>query len=174
MIISGSCLRTLFNAFAKDRVSLPISRCLIKLFLFSKIYSTGSSIVTILKASLWFISSIIAANVVLFPLPVGPVTSTNPFSYSIMFFNISGSFSSSKFCIFFVKILIENAGKLFSLYKFILYLLFFISSKDISISLFFSKISFCFSVNSSLIKFIKDSSETLPFSSSLISSPFTL
>ncbi len=58
-------------------------------------YSIGSSIVMILQRKALLIRSIIAARVVLLPLPVVPVTSVSPRSESVMSRSTGGSWSSS-------------------------------------------------------------------------------
>ena len=55
----------------------------------------GSSTVITCEVRVELISSIIAASVVLLPLPVVPVTSTRPRSSLAIFFNTSGSSSCS-------------------------------------------------------------------------------
>ena len=77
-ITSGSCLRELFKAFSKLSTSVPNSLCMIKAFLFSKIYSMGSSIVKILILLFSLNFSIILARVVDLPLPVIPLIKTKP------------------------------------------------------------------------------------------------
>ena len=79
-ITSGLCLRLNFIALEKLVTSFPSSFWSIILSLGSKIYSIGSSIVKICFLSFWLISSIIAASVVDFPLPVAPASKTIPFS----------------------------------------------------------------------------------------------
>ena len=74
---SGSSLNAAFNAAAKDLVCLPTSRCEIILLLSLWINSTGSSTVIIFAVLVLLISFTIAASVVDFPDPVGPVTKTN-------------------------------------------------------------------------------------------------
>ena len=59
-------------------VSTPISRWLMIDRLSRWRYSIGSSIVMMCAVRVALISSIIAASVVLLPLPVVPVTSTRP------------------------------------------------------------------------------------------------
>ena len=75
---SGSCLRELFKAFSKLSTSFPNSLCIIKDFLFSKIYSMGSSIVKILIFLFSLNFSTILARVVDLPLPVIPLIKTKP------------------------------------------------------------------------------------------------
>ena len=58
-------------------------------------YSIGSSIVITCAVRVALISSIIAASVVVLPLPVVPVTSTSPRSSAAIFFSTGGSASSS-------------------------------------------------------------------------------
>ena len=88
-IISGSCLSELFKAFSKLSTSVPNSLCMIKAFLFSKIYSMGSSIVKILMLLFPLNFSIILARVVDLPLPVIPLIKTKPSFRAKIFSSIS-------------------------------------------------------------------------------------
>ncbi len=66
------------SAFLKLWVSAPTSRWLTTQFLCGCRYSIGSSMVTMCSWRSVLILSMIDASVVLFPEPVGPVTSTRP------------------------------------------------------------------------------------------------
>ncbi len=75
MILSGSCRRIDRRPRAKVRPFFSLTGiCVIP----GSWYSTGSSIVMILSSS-FLISEIAAYSVVVFPEPVGPVTSTMPY-----------------------------------------------------------------------------------------------
>ena len=75
---SGSCRRERRSPSAKVGVSMPTSRCVKSEAFDSKIYSPGSSIVTIWRRTDWLIASSAAATVVDFPDPVGPETMIIP------------------------------------------------------------------------------------------------
>lgn len=77
-IMSGSCRSARFSASGKFLVSAPISRWFMMHPLFSWTNSMGSSIVRMWSFRFLFAASMIAARVVDFPDPVGPVTSTSP------------------------------------------------------------------------------------------------
>ena len=77
-ITSGSSRSALRRAFWNDRVCGPTSRWLIRHFLLSCTNSIGSSTVRMCPISFSLRWLTIAASVVDFPEPVGPVTSTMP------------------------------------------------------------------------------------------------
>ena len=76
-------------------MSVPTSRWLTSEFLLRCMYSIGSSIVTMCCRVSALILSMIAASVVVFPLPVGPVTSTSPRALVMRSPTTGGSPSSS-------------------------------------------------------------------------------
>ncbi len=92
---SGSCLSAWRSPCSKVGVSRPTSSCEIIAFWLVWMYSIGSSIVMILHRKALLIRSIIAASVVVLPLPVVPVTSVSPRSDSAMSCSTGGSWSSS-------------------------------------------------------------------------------
>ena len=73
-------------------------------------YSIGSSKVIICACLVLFISLIIAANVVLLPLPVGPVTKTSPLFLVTISLRTAGCFNSSNVGIFSAITLIAIAS----------------------------------------------------------------
>src|SRR5436309_10299109 len=75
---SGSCRSAYLSAAAKLLVSVPISRWFTMQAWWRWMNSIGSSTVMMCPFSSLLILSIIAASMVLFPEPVGPVTSTTP------------------------------------------------------------------------------------------------
>jgi hypothetical protein len=83
------------SASLKLGVSVPTSRCEIAAVRSMNRNSIGSSMVTMCSGSLSEISEIIAASVVDFPDPVGPVTSTRPSGISVMSRIATGSSSAS-------------------------------------------------------------------------------
>ena len=94
-ITSGSCRSTYFSAAGKLIVSELTSRWLMMQFLCWCTYSIGSSIVMMCPLREELIVSIIVANVVDLPLPVGPVTRIRPFWRSIRSRQMRGRPSSS-------------------------------------------------------------------------------
>ena len=94
-ITSGSCRSACLSPCSNDGVSWPTSSCEIIAFWLVWMYSIGSSIVMILQRKALLIRSIMAARVVVLPLPVVPVTSVSPRSDSVMSRSTGGSFSSS-------------------------------------------------------------------------------
>src|SRR6185369_10977004 len=92
----GSCLMAAKVAFVYDSVSEPTSRWLITDFLFSKTYSTGSSMVMIWQRRLLLMYWIIEATVVDLPLPVAPTTRISPRRNEEIFSRTGGRPSSSK------------------------------------------------------------------------------
>ena len=78
MITSGSCRIRFFKASGKLGVSVPTSRCETAALPAGKRYSIGSSIVTMWTCRVSTTAWMIAASVVDFPEPVGPVISTRP------------------------------------------------------------------------------------------------
>ncbi len=75
---SGSWRRTTRMAEENESVSKPTSRWSMAARSSLCSTSTGSSMVTMWHARRWLMWSIMAASVVVFPEPVGPVTSTRP------------------------------------------------------------------------------------------------
>jgi len=78
MITSGSCRIRFFRASGKLGVSVPTSRWETAALLSAKRYSIGSSIVTTETARVSMTVWRMAASVVDFPEPVGPVSRTRP------------------------------------------------------------------------------------------------
>ena len=76
-------------------MSVPTSRWLIDATLSAYRTSTGSSTVTMWTAFVSLMCSIMAESVVVFPEPVGPVTSTSPRCSSAICRTASGSPTSS-------------------------------------------------------------------------------
>ena len=97
---SGSSRKAERKALLNDKVCGPTSRWLIRHFLDSCTNSIGSSMVRICPSSVLFLWSIIAASVVLFPEPVGPVTNTTPRGWSASSAKIFGAFKSCSESIF--------------------------------------------------------------------------
>ena len=77
-ITSGSSRKAACKPSAKEGTWFPTLRWITSDCLLSCIYSMGSSRVIIFKRRLWLIQSIIAARVVVLPVPVAPVTSIIP------------------------------------------------------------------------------------------------
>ena len=75
---SGAWRMAARSAVGKSGASTPISICSTRLERCGCSYSTGSSIVTMCRASRRLISSTSAASVVVLPEPVGPPTRTRP------------------------------------------------------------------------------------------------
>ena len=94
-ITSGSSRRADRNPSSKVLTSVPTSRWLISDRLCVCTNSTGSSIVKMWQARSRLIWSIMAANVVLLPEPVGPTTKTNPYGAFSNFEQAAGAPSSS-------------------------------------------------------------------------------
>jgi len=92
---SGSCRSAYLSAAAKLLVSVPISRWFTMQAWWRWMNSIGSSTVMMCPFSSLLILSIIAASVVLFPEPVGPVTSTRPRGFSASFATTAGRPRSS-------------------------------------------------------------------------------
>src|SRR3989304_2971357 len=99
-MISGSCRMALRSASAKESVSVPTSRWLTSDFLSRIRYSMGSSMVMICELRCVFICSTMLARVVVFPVPVAPVTRINPRDSMASFSTTGGRFSSSMVWIF--------------------------------------------------------------------------
>ena len=83
-ITSGSWRSTCLRAWAKLLVSWLTSRWLTMHFLWVWRNSIGSSTLIMCSLLVSLILSIIAANVVDLPLPVGPVTRTRPRGFSVI------------------------------------------------------------------------------------------
>ena len=95
MMTSGSWRMQLRSASWKVGVSVPTSRCeMVALSSWNR-NSIGSSIVTTWQGRALAMRLIIAARVVDFPDPVGPVISTMPLGYSVSLPMTSGRFRSS-------------------------------------------------------------------------------
>ena len=95
MITSGSWRSAECSAVGNVRVSVPTSRCVMMLLSCVKTNSIGSSIVTIFAFRTLLTSSIIVASVVDLPMPVAPVTSTQPRRICARSRSTFGRFSSS-------------------------------------------------------------------------------
>ena len=94
-ITSGDCRTTYFSASVNESVSSPTSRWLTMAILSWWTYSMGSSMVTMLHLRVQLMWSIIAASVVDFPHPVGPVIRMNPWRSSAICLSMGGSSRSS-------------------------------------------------------------------------------
>ena len=92
---SGSWRSTTRMAEPKVSVSNPTSRWSMSARSSVWRYSTGSSMVTTWHDRVWLMWSTMAARVVVFPDPVGPVTSTRPRISSAIRVTTSGRPSSS-------------------------------------------------------------------------------
>ena len=86
-ITSGSWRKICTKAPLKERVSECTCCCTMRLRRFSWTYSTGSSTVMILQRRCRLIMSSRQLNVVVLPLPVGPVTKINPLRFSTNLLN---------------------------------------------------------------------------------------
>src|SRR6266566_3962660 len=93
---SGSCRMAYLRAAAKLLVSVPTSRWLTMQLWWRWMNSIGSSTVIMWPFSSLLILSTMAARVVLFPDPVGPVTSTRPRGRSASLATTTGRPRSSK------------------------------------------------------------------------------
>ena len=99
-MMSGSSRSAARSAFLNPIVCLCTSLWLIRQFLFLWTNSTGSSIVIMWALRFSLMRSTMAARVVDFPLPVGPVTTTRPLFNVQKFRTHSGSPSCSAETIF--------------------------------------------------------------------------
>ncbi len=97
MITSGSWRIRFFRASGKLGVSVPTSRCETAALPYGKRYSIGSSIVMTWTGRVSITDWMIAASVVDFPEPVGPVMRTNPEGKREKVSMISGRPSSCAF-----------------------------------------------------------------------------
>src|SRR5438874_6495197 len=93
--MSGSSRKAPRRALAKERVWTPTSRCCTRQFWLRCTNSIGSSTVMMWSCRWRLAKSIMAARVVDFPEPVGPVTRIRPFFSSGNFFSTGGNPRSS-------------------------------------------------------------------------------